>query len=794
MRMEKFTERAKEALQLAEKEALEFNHSQLDVEHILLGVLKQENGVVPMILKEMDVTPDAVRKRVEEELKRQPKVFASPGTTLQLFITPRAKRVLENADEERRRLKDEYIGTEHIFLALTEEYSGPVYKIFSQFNITKDGVYRALARIRGTQRITEPNAEEKYRVLDKYTVDLTQLAKEGKLDPIVGREEEIERVIEILSRKTKNNPVLIGEAGVGKTAIVEGLAQKIVKGDVPETIRNKKILSLDMGSLVAGTKFRGEFEERLKAVIDELKRSKNVVLFIDELHLIVGAGRAEGGAMDASNILKPSLARGEIQCIGATTLKDYREYIEKDGALERRFQPVYVREPSVEEAIEILKNLRDKFEAHHGIKISTKAIEEAVRLSHRYIQDRNLPDKAIDVLDEACARLKLKIYRLPEYIKNKEKKLEELVREGMEAVRLQQYERAAKFKQETEKIKKEIEEEKAKWFKERGIDDVVDKNDIAEVISRWTGIPLSRMLEDERNKFARMEERIHTRYVNQEEAVRAICDAIRRSRAGLKDPKRPIGSFLFLGPTGVGKTELAKTLAWFLFDSEDALLRIDMSEYMERHSVARLIGAPPGYVGYEEGGQLTEAVRRRPYQVILLDEIEKAHPEVFNLLLQVLDDGRLTDGQGRTVDFKNTVVIMTSNIGTEVIMEREKIQPDELISLLSKYMRPELINRIDEIVVFKKLKKEDMKKIVELQLKRVMERLHEKGIEMEIDEEVKEYLVTHGFDEKFGARPLRRILQREIENPLAKMLIENEGVKHLKIYIDKSKIKFKMDK
>ncbi len=794
MRIDRFTEKAKEALQIAEQAVLEFNHTQLDAEHLLLGLLRQEDGVVPMILKEMDINPEVMKRRVEKELDRQPKVFSDSGTTLQIYITPRAKRVIENAEEERRRLKDEYTGTEHIFLSLAEEYSGGVHRVFSEFNITKDGIYRALAKIRGTHRITEPDAEKKYKILEKYTVDLTELARDGKLDPVVGREEEIERVIEILSRKTKNNPVLIGEAGVGKTAIVEGLAQKIVKKDVPETIKNKRILSLDMGSLIAGTKFRGEFEERLKGVLDELKKTKDVILFIDELHTIVGAGRAEGGAMDASNLLKPFLARGEIQCIGATTLKDYREYIEKDSALERRFQPVYVKEPTIEETVEILRHLRDRFEAHHGIKISDDAIEEAARLSQRYIQDRNLPDKAIDVLDEACARLKLKIYRLPESIKEKEKKLEEITREGMEAVRIQDYERAAKLKQKAEQLKEEIEKEKTEWFRERGFDDVLDKEDVAEVVARWTGIPISKMLEDEKEKFVKMEEKIHSRYVNQEEAVRAVCNAIRRSRAGLKDPRRPIGSFLFLGPTGVGKTELAKTLAWFLFDSEDALLRIDMSEYMEKHSVAKLIGAPPGYIGYEEAGQLTEKVRKRPYQVILFDEIEKAHPDVFNILLQILDDGRLTDSHGRTVDFKNTVIIMTSNIGTDVIITKERIEKEELISLLSKYFKPEFINRIDEIVVFKKLKKEDIKKIVELQLTPLISNLRERKIEVKINEEVKEYLAEKGFDERFGARPLKRAIQREIENPLAKLLIENEGIRKIEIYIDNSQIRFKMDK
>ncbi|MEO0156252.1 MAG: AAA family ATPase, partial [candidate division WOR-3 bacterium] len=658
MRFDKFTQKAQDSIALAQEILDEYAHQELDVEHIFLALLRQEDGLVPKILKKMDIMPDLVQRRLESSLDLRPKVYG--GATAQIYITPRTKKLVSLAQAEAQRMKDEYVGIEHLFLAIAEETEGEVVKILREFGITKEKIYQALQIIRGSQRVTDQDAESKYMALERYARDITALAKQGKLDPVIGRDQEIKRVIQILSRRTKNNPVLIGEAGVGKTAIVEGLAQRIVEKNVPEILKDKRILALDMGSLVAGSKYRGEFEERLKAVMDEIRKGKGeIILFIDELHTIVGAGAAEG-AIDASNMLKPALARGELQCIGATTLNEYRKHIEKDAALERRFAPVYVGEPSVEDTIKILQGLKNRYESHHGVIIDDSAIESAVKLSHRYLTERHLPDKAIDLIDEACARARIEIYSMPDELKEMEKRLEKLTEEGKRAVEMRNYELAAKLRDETEALQKEYRRKKTEWMKQRGIDDRVTEDDIAEIISSWTGIPVSRMLESEMSKLLKMEERIHERLVDQEDAVVAVSDAIRRSRAGLKDPKRPIGSFIFLGPTGVGKTELAKSLAEFLFDTEDAMVRIDMTEYQEKHTVSRLIGAPPGYVGYEEGGQLTEAVRRRPYRVILFDEFEKAHPDVFNILLQLLDDGRLTDGQGRTVDFKNTIIIMTS--------------------------------------------------------------------------------------------------------------------------------------
>ncbi|MEO0142740.1 MAG: AAA family ATPase, partial [candidate division WOR-3 bacterium] len=789
MRFDKFTQKAQDSIALAQEILDEYAHQELDVEHIFLALLRQEDGLVPKILKKMDIMPDLVQRRLESSLDLRPKVYG--GATAQIYITPRTKKLVSLAQAEAQRMKDEYVGTEHLFLAIAEETEGEVVKILREFGITKEKIYQALQIIRGSQRVTDQDAESKYMALERYARDITALAKQGKLDPVIGRDQEIKRVIQILSRRTKNNPVLIGEAGVGKTAIVEGLAQRIVEKNVPEILKDKRILALDMGSLVAGSKYRGEFEERLKAVMDEIRKGKGeIILFIDELHTIVGAGAAEG-AIDASNMLKPALARGELQCIGATTLNEYRKHIEKDAALERRFAPVYVGEPSVEDTIKILQGLKNRYESHHGVIIDDSAIESAVKLSHRYLTERHLPDKAIDLIDEACARARIEIYSMPDELKEMEKRLEKLTEEGKRAVEMRNYELAAKLRDETESLQKEYRRKKTEWMKQRGIDDRVTEDDIAEIISSWTGIPVSRMLESEMSKLLKMEERIHERLVDQEDAVVAVSDAIRRSRAGLKDPKRPIGSFIFLGPTGVGKTELAKSLAEFLFDTEDAMVRIDMTEYQEKHTVSRLIGAPPGYVGYEEGGQLTEAVRRRPYRVVLFDEFEKAHPDVFNILLQLLDDGRLTDGQGRTVDFKNTIIIMTSNLGSEIITENLKNgkfdyeqTKKEVYRVLERSVKPEFLNRIDEVIVFKPLGFDEIKGIVERELKKVAKNVSEFGYRIEFSEKVKEHLAHEGFDPVYGARPLRRAIQRMIENPLSKKIIAGEFPKDSTIKVD----------
>lgn len=780
-RWEKFTDAAQDVLVRAQEALVEFKHNQLDVEHIMWGLLSQEDGVVPMILEKIGVSPYAMRDRFREALNKVPRVEVLRGGSKSIYITPRAENLLKQANKEREMMKDEFIAPEHIFLAAIEVANGATLRILKEFNIDREKVFRALYEIRGTQRVQDRTPESKYNVLEKYTVDITKLAELGKLDPVIGRDYEIERVIEILLRKSKNNPVLIGEPGVGKTAIVYGLAQRIAQKNVPDKLKDKRVRSLDMAALVAGTRFRGDFEDRLKAIIDEVKRSQgNIILFIDELHTIVGGGAAEG-ALDAANILKPGLASGELRVIGATTLDEYRERIEKDGALERRFQPVYVKEPSIEETIEILKGLRSKYEEHHKVKISDDAIYYSVILSEKYISERFLPDKAIDLLDTACARVRMRLDEMPDEIKNLEKRLEKITEEANTYLEYKNYEKVEELKRESEEIQRKLDELKAKFMESKKIDPIVDKSDIAEVVSRWTGIPAHDLLEDEKEKLLRMKEILKSRVIGQQEAVEVVVDAILRARVGLKDPHKPIGVFLFMGPTGVGKTHLARQIANYLFGDPDALLRFDMSEFMEKHSVSKLIGAPPGYIGYEKAGQLTEKVRRRPYQVILFDEIEKAHPDVFNILLQVFDAGRLTDSQGRTVNFKNTIIIMTSNIGSEKISELTKnfyISREEILKAITpdlrSHFRPEFLNRIDEIVIFKPLKIEDLIKIVALELEPLIYALREKGIEIEFAEDAKRLLAIEGYDEKFGARPLKRLIEKRISTPISVMIIQDK--------------------
>ena len=781
MRPDRFTESAQEVIGISQDIVRRFRHSQWDVEHILLALLEQSEGLAGQILQKLGVDPALVRQRVESALEAAPKTAYE---STQIYATPRIATLFQNADAEANRLKDEFIGTEHLFIAVAAERGGESARILREFGVDQEKIYRALQDIRGTARVTDQRAESKYRALEKYSIDLTELARNGKLDPVIGREDEVRRVMQILVRRTKNNPVIVGEAGVGKTAIAEGLAQKIVSGDVPDMLKDRRVLSLDLGALVAGSKFRGEFEERLKAVIDEIKRAQGeIILFIDELHTVVGAGAAEG-ALDASNMLKPALARGELQAVGATTPDEYRERIEKDAALERRFQPVWLEEPDEETAIKMLYGVRPRYEAHHKVKIEDDALRAAVELSARYIPDRNLPDKAIDLIDEAAAKLRIDAQDLPQELKQMEQQCKQLSDEEDAAAQRQEYEHAARLKSERLALEGQDQTAKTQWQQERHIDNVVDAEDVARLVAQWTGVPVARMLEGEGEKLLQMEDRLHERVIGQEEAVEAIADAIRRSRAGLKDPKRPIGSFIFLGPTGVGKTELARTLAEYLFDDEDAMVRVDMSEYMEKHTVSRLIGAPPGYIGYEEGGQLTEAVRRRPYRVILFDEVEKAHPDVFNILLQILEDGRLTDGHGRTVDFRNTVVIMTSNLGTgelgrEAIgFARGREDRDEerrlrasVETALKQTFRPEFLNRIDEIIIFHALTEEQIVKIVDLQVQAVEERLEEHGISIRLTEAAKAWLAHEGYDRNFGARPLRRTVQRFVENPISKELL-----------------------
>lgn len=784
MMFNRFTQRAQKVLQLAQEEAIRMKHEAIGTEHILLGLIREGGGIAAKALEAIEVSPEMIEEGIEELVGT-----GSKNVGPIVHYTPRAKKVIELSVDESRKLGHSYIGTEHILLALIREGEGVAARVLNNAGVSLNKARQQVLQLLGSAdagqngNAAAPTANTP--TLDSLARDLTEMAREGNLDPVIGRSKEITRVIEVLSRRTKNNPVIIGEPGVGKTAIAEGLAQQIVNNEVPEILRDKRVMTLDMGTVVAGTKYRGEFEDRLKKVMDEIRQAGNVILFIDELHTLIGAGGAEG-AIDASNILKPSLARGELQCIGATTLDEYRKYIEKDAALERRFQPIQVDEPSVEEAIQIIEGLRDRYEAHHRVKISDVAVEAAVKMSDRYISDRFLPDKAIDLIDEAGSKVRLRSYTTPPNLKELEVQLEALRSEKNEAVQSQEFEKAANLRDSEQKLVAQLEETKKKWKEDQGrSESEVTVNDIAEVVSMWTGIPVAKLEQEESTKLLNLEEELHKRVVGQSEAVEAISRAIRRARAGLKDPKRPIGSFIFLGPTGVGKTELARALAEVMFGEEDAMIRIDMSEYMEKHSTSRLVGSPPGYVGFDEGGQLTEKVRRKPYSVILLDEIEKAHPDVFNILLQVLDDGRLTDSKGRVVDFRNTVVIMTSNIGAEALKYRkslgfgaqEKKQSQEnskqvMLEELKKAFRPEFLNRVDEMIVFHALEKKELNEIVKKMAAQLTKRLKEQNIELELTEAALDRIANEGYDPEYGARPLRRAIQKNVEDRLSEEILK----------------------
>lgn len=780
----RFTERARKVILLAKEEAKRFNHDYIGTEHVLLGLVREGEGVAAAVLASFGLSPDKVRIEVEKLVQPGPTTVVSGD----LPFTPKAKKVIELAMEEARSLGHNYIGTEHLLLGLIREGEGVASQVLVNLGLELEKVREEVMNLLGSEvpgyEMGQKVSHAKTPALDAFGRDLTKLAKDGKLDPVIGRKNEIERVIQILSRRTKNNPVLLGEAGVGKTAIVEGLAQKIIAGDVPELLKDKRLIILDLALMVAGTKYRGQFEERIKAVMDEIKRSEDVIVFIDELHTLVGAGGAEG-AIDASNILKPALSRGEIQCIGATTLDEFRKHIEKDAALERRFQTIMVEPPSVLETIEILKGLRDRYEAHHRVKFTDEAVKAAAELSDRYISGRFLPDKAIDLIDEAGARARLSVMTAPPDVKHIEDKMAVVKQEKEAAVKNQDFEKAAKFRDEERKLKEELNRIRKEWKDTKGkIEPKVTDDDIAVIVSKWTGIPILKLEEKEQDKFLKMEGTLHKRVIGQDEAITAIAHAVRRSRAGIKDPRRPIGSFVFLGPTGVGKTLVGRVLAEFMFGDEDAIIQIDMSEYMEKFNVSRLVGAPPGYVGYEEGGQLTEKVRRKPYSVVLLDEIEKAHPDVFNILLQMLEEGRLTDSFGRKVDFKNTIIIMTSNIGAETLKKQGSIgfksqteevtyqgMKERLLDEVKKTFKPEFINRVDDIIVFRPLTKEDLERIVELEVRDVESRLKEQGITIDITNEAKDFLIEKGFDKNFGARPLKRTIQRFLEDPLAEEII-----------------------
>jgi len=792
----RFTERAQKVLALSQEEAIRIGHNNIGTEHILLGLVREGEGIAAKALIALGLSPEKVQKEVEALIGR--------GTEMSQTVhyTPRAKKVIELSMDEARKLGHSYVGTEHILLGLIREGEGVAARVLNNLGVSLNKARQQVLQLLGSNEATSghqggASANANTPTLDSLARDLTVVAREGRLDPVIGRSKEIQRVIEVLSRRTKNNPVLIGEPGVGKTAIAEGLAQQIVNNEVPETLRDKRVMTLDMGTVVAGTKYRGEFEDRLKKVMDEIRQAGNIILFIDELHTLIGAGGAEG-AIDASNILKPSLARGELQCIGATTLDEYRKYIEKDAALERRFQPIHVDEPSLEESVQILRGLRDRYEAHHRVSITDDAIEAAVKLSDRYITDRFLPDKAIDLIDEAASKVRLRSYTTPPDLKELEVKLEEIRKEKDAAVQSQEFEKAASLRDMEQRLREKLEDTKRQWKEQQGKENSeVTVEDIANVVSTWTRIPVSKLAQTETNKLLNLESILHDRVIGQDEAVVAVAKAVRRARAGLKDPKRPIGSFIFLGPTGVGKTELARALAESMFGDEDAMIRIDMSEYMEKHSTSRLVGSPPGYVGYEEGGQLTEKVRRKPYSVVLLDEVEKAHPDVFNILLQVLEDGRLTDSKGRTVDFRNTIVIMTSNVGAEALKRNKHLgfnvqdesrdysdMKGKVMDELKKAFRPEFLNRIDEIIVFHMLEKKHIQEIVTLMVNQLVNRLKEQEIELELTSAAIDAIADKGFDREYGARPLRRAIQKHVEDRLSEELLKGAIEKGQKVVFD----------